>query len=423
MRILLTGANGFIGSQIAMALKQAGHDVVAGVRKRRDIVPDQNTIPVDYKQDTNISCWLPRLEGVDAVINCVGILREGSRGSFDAVHRDTPIALFKACQEQGIKKIIQISAIGDSEDTDFIRSKHKADEQLKTLDLDWVIIRPSVVYSVRGSYGGTSLIRAMAALPYVLFLPGGGLQQLQPITGEDLGRIVLNVLEREDVNQMTIEAIGPAPISFKDFLLSLRRWLKVPDPLFVYNVPLWLIKPVALLGEWFGRGPLGLTMYRMLQRGNIGSPGGYERLVKITGVETDSVDQACECAPSFVQDYWHARLYFLIPLLRVFLGLLWVGSGIVGFMLPTEESVAVVQALSLPVSTTKFIVFSASSLDILLGFMLLTRFYLKLAASLMLVSVLVYTITLGIFLPELWLEPFGGLIKNIPLIPALLILL
>lgn len=424
MRILLTGANGFIGTQIASALTHAGHSVIAAMRQchqQSNLYPE--SISCDYSRDISIHDWLPRLAGIDAVVNCAGILREGDRGTFTQVHRDAPLALFKACEQAGIKKIIQISALGDPEDSDFVRSKHEADQELQLMNINWVIIRPSIVYSLRGSYGGTSLLRAMAAIPLFLCVPGDGKQPLQPVTGEDLGRIVSRVIRDDSIRKQLIEAVSPEPVSIKDYLLLFRKWLGVEKPAFIFYVPLWLIKPVALLGEWFGRGPLGMTMYRMLQRGNVASADGYNRLKALTGIETDSVEDVIQSTPAFVQDRWHARLYFLRPLLRIIIGLLWVVSGIVGFSLPLSESQPVMSALGLSVSATQYVVYGTSGLDIVLGLMVLSRFGLKWAGSLMLVSVIAYTVILGINVPLLWLEPFGGLIKNIPLIPAILIML
>ena len=424
MRILLTGANGFIGSQVASALTRAGHKVVAGVRRQYKTVGNcQEAISCDFTRDTSVRDWLIKLEGIEAVVNCAGILREGKRGTFQQVHVDAPLALFQACEQGGIKKVVQISAIGNPDDSEFIRSKHYADLQLKKMNLDWTIIRPSVVYSMRGSYGGTSLIRAMAALPLVLFIPGDGRQPLQPVCGEDLGNIISKVLEHDSAGKQVIEAVGPEPITFKHYLSVLRKWLGVKKPALVFHVPLYLIKPVALLGEWFGNGPLGLTMYRMLQRGNVASEGGYEKLKQLTGVATASVDTVMQQAPAFVQDRWHARLYFIRPLLRIVIGLLWVASGIVGFTLPVSESQAVMSALGLPDNTIATVIYSMSTLDIVLGLMVLGRIGLNFAAVLMLISVVAYTLIIGIFFPSAWLEPFGGLIKNIPLIPAILVMM
>ena len=78
MRILLTGATGFIGSSIMAALRNNGHDVVACVHRSRKLrLPaGTQTVAVDYMRDLTAAAWLPRLAGVEVVINAVGILRE-----------------------------------------------------------------------------------------------------------------------------------------------------------------------------------------------------------------------------------------------------------------------------------------------------------------------------------------------------------
>src|SRR5206468_10482328 len=67
--------------------------------------------------------------------------------------------------------------------TEYALTKHAAEQSLKALDLDWVILRPSLVYA-EGSHGGTSLLRALAAFPWITFLPGNGEQPFQPRSEE-----------------------------------------------------------------------------------------------------------------------------------------------------------------------------------------------------------------------------------------------
>lgn len=360
---------------------------------------------------------------MDAVVNCAGILRETRRQSFDDVHVRATAALYEACVRAGVKKLVQISALGDPRDSHFISSKYEGDDILMSLELDWVILRPSVVYSAAGSYGGTSLIRAMAALPFVLKLPGSGEQLLQPVSAEDLGRVVVAVLEQRRCDRKVLEVVGPQAISFREFLLTWRAWLGIAAPRAVLRIPLVLVKPVAVLGEWLGRGPLGMTMYRMLQRGNVGSSGAYESLRECTGVEIRSTSEALAARPAQVQDRWHARLYFLRPVLRWSLAFVWIASGIVGFVTPLAESNDVVQTLGIAPGFVAPLVYGASAVDFALGLLLVLGRYVTLAGVLMIVSVLVYTVAIGIGLPQAWLEPFGGLLKNIALMPAILIML
>ena len=422
MRILVTGAYGFIGSHIASALHAAGHDVIAGVRR-----PDKHgrfahwrSIHCDFARDTHLEHWLPRLQGIDAVVNCAGILRDTRAQTFCAVHTETPRALFDACARAGVAKVIQISALGNPEDGEFICSKHAADTYLAKFEFDWIVLRPSVVYSPAGSYGGTSLLRALAALPAMLFLPGDGRQRLQPIAAADLGRAVVRLVEPAVGSRRILEATGPQPITLEDYLRAFRRWLGIAQPMSV-KLPLSLIQPFAQLSEWLGRGPLGMTMYRMLQRDNVASPGAAEVFSTTIGFTPRAVEDVLNDSPSHVQDRWHARLYLLSPVLRLSLALLWIGSGIAGFVNPIEDSTVHLARAGIPVAAILPLVIFASSADIVIGMMALTRL-VRVAAIAMLVMLIAYTLFLGSALSALWLEPFGSLLKNLPLIPAVLIL-
>src|SRR5574343_284391 len=100
MHILLTGATGFIGQTLPAALRAAGHQVHAGVSPRgaqAKLQPDQ--VPMDFARDTTPEAWLPRLQGMDAVVNAVGVLRDSAARPIDAVHQHTPCALFQACAQ------------------------------------------------------------------------------------------------------------------------------------------------------------------------------------------------------------------------------------------------------------------------------------------------------------------------------------
>ena len=95
MRILVTGATGFIGSAITSALRKYGHDVFAFVHRAENLhLPSGvETMAVNYMQDLTAEAWLPRLAGVDVVINAVGILRESARAGFAELHHLAPRAV------------------------------------------------------------------------------------------------------------------------------------------------------------------------------------------------------------------------------------------------------------------------------------------------------------------------------------------
>ncbi|WP_426701799.1 complex I NDUFA9 subunit family protein [Rhodanobacter sp. Col0626] len=352
MRVLVTGAYGFIGAHIVAALTAAGHQVVCAVRNaRRDSrFSGLAAVACDMAHDSRSEDWLPRLEDIDAVVNCAGILREHGDDTFAAIHEQAPLALFQACRQHGIRRVIQISALGSAADGEFIASKHRCDDALATLELDWLVLRPSLVYSARGSYGGTSLLRGLAALPGVLPLPGHGQQQVQPIAAEDVGAAVAAALSRPQCIREVIELVGPDVLTLHDYLLAWRRWLGF-RPARVLAVPARLVRVSAAIGERMGNGPLGQTMARMLERGNIGAPDATTRLRERLDLLPRRLLRALDEAPSHVQDRWHARLYFWLPALRVLTALAWLGSGVIGWLTPVAAVMASAPGSSLSADT------------------------------------------------------------------------
>jgi uncharacterized protein YbjT (DUF2867 family) len=424
MRVLVTGAYGFIGAHITAALVASGNEVVCAVREARidSRFPGLKAIACNMSRDTDISVWLPRLDGIEAVVNCAGILRETDSNTFRAVHEQSPLALFQACAQRGIRRVIQISALGDRTDGEFVASKHRGDDALAQLPLDWLILRPSLVYSAQGSYGGTSLLRGLSALPGWMPVPGKGDQPVQPISAEDVGVCVAAALKNSSCTQQILELVGPDVLSLREYLLNWRRWLGFATP-HVWSVPSGLIRVAAHLGERFGKGPLGVTMARMLERGNVGSENALRRLQDELGVAPRKLMHMLDESASHVQDRWHARLYFLLPALRVVIAFVWIFSGVVGWLTPEIRIIETTRGNPLSLSSLLVLARSTATLDVILGALCLVRWRSRVVLSLMLAMLLGYTLGIGILWPEHWLDPFGGLLKNLPLVAALLILL
>ena len=148
MNVLLTGASGFIGSHLARALRAAEYVVIEA---RRDVGDGTAAVRADFTRDLSVRDWLPKLAGIDAVINAVGILREHGAQTFERIHKRAPQALFTACVAAGVRRIVQISALGaDRGMTRYFLSKRAADDYLATLPLEWTIVRPAMVFGPGG---------------------------------------------------------------------------------------------------------------------------------------------------------------------------------------------------------------------------------------------------------------------------------
>ncbi len=424
MKILVTGANGFIASAICQALLGQGHSLVAVVRSASNL-PSHPAVTVkmaDMTRYTTAAQWVPLLHGVDAVINVAGILREANPRDFQRIHFDAPKALAEACQQANVRQFIQISAIGAPEDGEFIASKHRFDDWLLQAGVPCAVIRPSVVISTIGSYGGTSMLRALSATPYVLALPGDGRQPVQPILLEDLAALVAQCIERGTVSKQPVYAVGPEVMSIEALLRLLRNWLKLPRAVPIH-VPLAFVKAGAWLGERFTSGPLNSTILALLMRGNVAPEGAHAHTGELTGFFPRSISIQFSQAASFVQDRWHARLYLLRPLLWFAIALVWLVSGMAGLLATPAQFQPILSALHIPLAWQANATLGFSLLDLALCGLWLLRIRPRLTLWLMLASVLGYTGLLGVLAPSLWLDPLGGLLKNLAILPLLLLAL
>ena len=220
MRVLLTGATGLIGSAVLAALRSEGHEMVAVVRSAASAsrLPSAGRcIVLDIGRATEPADWLPHLAGIEAVVNCAGVLQDSPRDSTAGVHVEGAAALFAACEQAGVRR--DRAHLGDRRRPrrDHRLRPHQARRRsgLMGRDLDWVILRPSVVVG-RAAYGGSALFRGLAALPVLPSVAGTGL--LQVVQLDDLVRTILFFLQPDAPTRIALEIAGPERLSLDDVL-------------------------------------------------------------------------------------------------------------------------------------------------------------------------------------------------------------
>src|SRR5688572_11047012 len=109
-----------------------GHEIVGAARRLDTVarrVPVDEWRQFDLRDMLSPGDWRPHLEGTDAVVNCAGALQASLRDSPARVHRDAPAALWIACEQAGVRRIVQLSTIGVDRGglTDFSRTKREGD--------------------------------------------------------------------------------------------------------------------------------------------------------------------------------------------------------------------------------------------------------------------------------------------------------
>ncbi|MCD6078701.1 MAG: hypothetical protein K0R89_2639 [Ramlibacter sp.] len=418
MRILLTGATGFIGRAVAQALEQRGHAVVRV--QRRAGAPGQEVVQADYAGVPSRDWWLTRLQGVDAVVNAVGILRERHGQTFRALHADAPAELFRACAAAGVGTVIQVSALGADEGarSGYHLSKKAADDVLRALPLRGAIVQPSLVYGPDGA--SAALFNKLAVAP-VLPFPQGGRMPVQPVHIDDLVQGIVGLVESPPHRIETLAFAGPRPLPLREYLAELRAALGESGRQWIVPMPAPLFRLGAAAAGRVPGSMLDGETADMLLAGNAARDNGLARLLaRPPRPPRDFIAPAAREAArrEAVLDLW-------LPVLRVALAFMWFWTAVVSFGLyPVRDSYALLAQVGLQGAIATLALYGAALLDLLLGVLTLAsparwRPWVWLAQLALIGG---YTVLITVFLPEYWLHPYGPISKNLPILAAILLL-
>ncbi|WP_088581322.1 SDR family oxidoreductase [Burkholderia ubonensis] len=413
MNILVCGANGFIGRALCARLEAGGHRVVRGVHAgRRAAGPGE--IAIDYARDVRPEHWRARLAGIDAVVNAVGMLT-GRRGvTLDAVHRAAPCALFDACCGAGVRRIVQISALGvERGDTAYFASKLAADAYLQTLPIDFRIVRPALVYGATGA--SARYFRMLASLP-VHVLPAGGRQLLRPVHVDDLAELVARLIERPAEGDRIVDVVGADEVEYREMLAIYRRAMGFPPAMRV-SVPGALFAAAATLSGRMPGAMLTRDTWAMLRAGNTGElaassaalgrpPRGLRAFI---GAQAVALRHEALAA-------WRR------PLLTGSLAIVWIWTAIASaFIHPLRDSLALLAHVHLTGISALAALYAACALDFVFGVATVVAPSRRLWAA-QIVLIVAYSAVIAVAMPGLLAEPFGPVLKNVPILAVLLIL-
>lgn len=425
MRILIVGAGGFVGRHLLPRLTEGGDTPVAAGRDPRRLqrlFPGMDFLTCDMARDT-AEDWRPRLTGIDAVVNLAGLIRDGA-GAFEAVHERGAQALFDACLAVGVRRVIQLSALGADETgtSRYHRSKKAADDHLAALDptgqrLDWAILRPSLIIGRGGA--STEMLCALAAAPLPLRL-GPGIWRVQPIHIDDVIDVIIRLLHHTPPFARRLDLMGPDPMTTDGVTQALRDWLGLRPAPFL-PLPRALLTLGAVLGDRFGLGPASRDSLSMLAAGNVGDDGPMRAIL---GRPARALPAALARHPAMAGDRWRARMLPLAMPLRLLLAVIWIWTGIVSMGLyPVADSYALLAPLGLTGLSATIALYTGAVLDLLLGLALLCRWQPVAVGAAQLVLMTGYTILISLYLPDLWLHPFGAITKNLAVAGATLVMM
>jgi uncharacterized protein YbjT (DUF2867 family) len=423
VRVLLTGATGFIGRHLAQVLAQAGHHVIGVARRPPEAV--EGTSPhewhaADFAAMAAPEAWLPWLALVDVVVNAVGAIAPTSDGpGLEVLHASAPRLLFDACLRAGVRRVIHLSALGADEQAQshYHLSKRAGDRALLDLrdrGLDGVVLQPSLVFGLDGD--STQFFLQLAALPLLAVPAGAG--AVQPVHVDDLCAVVLRLVQGSEVAEPVIPVVGAEALPLEVYLQRLRAAMGLQAAK-VWRVPEWLTSLAARVGKRLGSPLLNDDTMQMLKRGNTADVVTTARCLGRPPRGIAGFIAPHERATALKA----ARLPLALALLRGSIAAVWIGTAIVSSGLyPVADSLALLARVGASGGLALVLLYGAAIFDLMLGFATLL-WPRRMLWWLQLGLIGFYTAVITWWLPEFWLHPYGPVLKNLPMLAALGLLL
>lgn len=420
--IAVLGANGLIGHALALDLRRRGFQICGYAR---GFTPAQSAALGESAAETSLigldqDELAKRLRDADIVINTIGIL-QGAES--DSLHRAFVARLAAVCAASPMKLLTHLSIPGDTRDdrTAYSQSKRQGEHAITASGAPYVILRPGFVIAT-AAYGGSALMRSLAALP--LDLPAREASAPFAATAvsdlcETVAHVVRDWRDGKKDWRKTWDVMEERPGTVGGIVAAFRSHNGGPKPLLA--APSWVLTPGAVAGDmaaWLGwKPPIRSTAIREMRRGVAGNPRAW---MEDTGIVPLSARQAVGATPATVQEKWFARLYLLKALALVILVIFWCVSGAIALTVAFAVARRTLVDHGFSLGLAHGVTIVSSLLDISVGLLIAFRRTCRVGLIAGIAVSLGYMGGSAVIAPDLWIEPLGALVKTGPAIVLML---
>jgi NADH dehydrogenase len=289
MKVLVTGATGFVGQEIVRQFRAAEHTIRILARNPRSPRVQEavsrwgvEAYPGDVLEAASLE---GALKGVDAVIHLVGIISEVGASTFESVHTGGTRNMVAAVQQAGGRRFVHMSALGTRPNavSRYHKTKWAAEELVRQSGLEFTIFRPSLIYGPQDQF--INLFAQIIRLSPIVPLLGNPSARFQPVPVEAVAAAFARSLgEPRSVGQ-TYDLCGPEALTLSEIVERIqtvlgKRRLKL-------QIPLSLVRCQAIFLEFVFRrvlrkaSPLNRDQLLMLQEDNVGNPQPANELFRL----------------------------------------------------------------------------------------------------------------------------------------------
>lgn len=257
--ITVFGGSGFVGRHVVRALAKAGYRVRVASRRPHlaqdlrvmGVVGQVQLIQANLRVPSSVE---RALDGASGVVNLVGVLNENGRQTFSRLHALGAKTIAEAAAGMGISRMIQVSAIGASSESEsrYARSKAEGEASVLAAIPEATILRPSIIFGTEDGF--FNRFGAMARFVPALPLFGGGQTKFQPVFAGDVAKAVLAAFERSEARGETYELGGPGTYTFEALMKFILD--EIDRPRFLLPLPWAIGSVIATVSEIVGALPL-----------------------------------------------------------------------------------------------------------------------------------------------------------------------
>jgi uncharacterized protein YbjT (DUF2867 family) len=269
-RVVVTGAAGFVGSHTCRALAADGWQVRALVRNAAKAAERLAHLPVEIRiGDIHDAAYLrSSMDGAFAVVHLAAVAIEREGDTYQSANVEATRAVIDAANLANVRRMIHMSQNGSDSTSPyrFLRSKGVAQDLVTSSDLEWTVLRPSVIFGREDEFANV-LARLVRLTPLILPLPAHGLARFQPIAVDDVAAVITLSLATDSTFRQLLPLGGSAELTLRQ--VAERVLVAMNTHRVILGVPTGMVRPlVSALWHLVPRPPVTVELLELLALDN-----------------------------------------------------------------------------------------------------------------------------------------------------------